>query len=139
MHCLCGTMVGVSKVYSQNFGKRMLFLTCCCCFSDLINQNNQNSQWKNLSGFRNRKSQKIIFGLNLELPLIVRPWRCFWYARRQHFLDLEWAINFVKHDGMQAMFHKLTGTVNQKQEFDVKIRIASLYFLSLHALKIRKV
>ena len=35
--------------------------------------------------------------------------------------DLKWAINFVKHDGMQAMFHKLTRTVNQNQEFDVKI------------------
>ena len=64
---------------------------------------------------------KMIFGQNLELPVIVQPRSCFWYARRQHFLDLEWAINFVKHDGMQAMFHKLTGTVNQNQEFDVKI------------------
>ena len=68
----------------------------------------------------------MILGQSFELSLIVRPWSCFWYARRQHFLDLEWAINFVKHDGMQAMFHKLTSTVNQNQKFDVKIKYQGL-------------
>ena len=43
----------------------------------------------------------------------------------------EWAINFVKHDGMQAMFHKLTRTVDQNQEFDVKISYKNQYLFSI--------